>query len=348
MSSETQRSRKSSQRDSSGEKTWIVLTPHGGPWLTPHLSGGRHRFTIVEPPSAHRSWHQRSSKNSGGHEWNRFSRQAVSGLRAAGDGYITTFPQLPALVAQAQRLRRTPRPIVAGFFDTNVGVGFRKMVQSTAYKKVDRFIVHTTAQQTYYAEQFGLDLEKFEFIHLQVDYQEIPTDPIDEVEPFVFATGSGYRDYGTFFEAMKRLGYPARVVAGPRILAGLTVPKNVHVLDLPRGEIRRQMRKARVNVMPVTFEGIVAGTVTLAETLRVGRALVTTDRAGVSDYVTHENRGLLHKGLDVASLCEQIDRLWTDRLLGQTLDQQAAQFAQDHLTDAAAGRALLKVLDQFG
>jgi glycosyltransferase involved in cell wall biosynthesis len=325
---------------------WTVAAPFAGPWLAPFVDSSRHRLTPVEPLVPETDWHSRKSAYSTPKEWRNFFEHSGRAVSQTTGGVITVFPQLAAMVALRKRTTRFDGPIVASFFDTTVVPGFRQRVHTASFRPIDHFIVHSTPQVAYYSTCFKIPIDRFSFVPLQVDYVNVPDEPLEEASPFVFATGSGCRDYKTFFSAMKRLGYPTKVVAGPRILAGLEVPSNVEILNMPRSEIRHMMRRATVNVVPLTNEGIAAGVVTFAETLRVGRCMVVTNRSETHDYVADGATGLLYREGDADDLAAKIEAIWMQPVLRDRLNHAACDFAHQHCTDPAAARALVSVLDR--
>ena len=95
-----------------------------------------------------------------------------------------------------------------------------------------------------YAEWLGLPEERFEFVPMQFD-NEFDVVDVDEDHPFVFATGSGFRDYGTFFDAVGRLGRRTLVLASDRVLDGLTVPAMADQLDRSVKSVEGLITRAR-------------------------------------------------------------------------------------------------------
>ncbi len=316
-------------------------------WLTDFVPGDGHRFTKVPRVGQERSWHQRKRPVSGPGEWVQYARQGRRALAATEGGIVTVFPQLAATVAVQKRLSRRDVPLLSWFFNTELGEGGRLLQARTSLRAVDRFIVHSTREIGLYSDRLDLPAERFRFAPLQYG-GGVATDEIDDDEPFVFATGSGFRDYGTFFKAIDRLGYRTLVLAGPRVLSGLTPPKSVVILDqLPKDDIHRLVRRARVNVVPLTTGGANAGLVTMVEAYRHGRALVSTMRPGVEDYIIPDVNALVHSPGDEVGLATAIEAMWTDEALRTRLNEGARVFGESWCTDAAAGRALGTHLDDL-
>lgn len=331
------------------EMHWTIAAPFfetpGDRWLTDFVPGTDHRFTKIPRVGQERSWHQRKRATSGPAEWAQYLMQGRRAIAATTGGVVTVFPQLAATVALQKRITRRDVPILSWFFNTELGGGGRLLQARSSLRAVDRFVVHSSREIGIYSEQLALPAERFHFVPLQYG-GDVVDDAIDEDEPFVFATGSGYRDYATFFRAVERLGYRTLVLAGPRVLAGLTPPPSVQILDqLPKQEIHRLVRRARVNVVPLNTGGANAGLVTMVEAFRHGRALVSTMRPGVEDYILPDVNALTHDPFDADGLALSIEAMWTDRALRDRLNEGARQFGEQWCTDHAAGRALGGHLD---
>lgn len=331
---------------------WTVAAPFNRPgdrWLAPFVPGG-HTFDVVPRPGTELNWHDRKSAVSSPQEWWDYARQARTTLTRTGpdDGVITVFPQLAAAVGGLARVRRRHPPMVAWFFNTALYDGARRRAASAALRNVDRFVVHSEVERHAFMEWLGVPLERSVFVPLQYGGSIAPAVEPDDDEPFVLAVGSGHRDFATMFAALETLNYRTIVISSPRALAGCTPPPCVEIREgVPRDEIRRLVQRARINAIPMTTEGIVAGTVTIVETMRHGRGPVITRRDGVDDYVTHEESGLLVDPFDVEGWRAALARAWDDAALRTRINTGAGAFAEANCTDEAAGRSLGRILDEL-
>lgn len=328
---------------------WRVASPYFTPqterWLDVEIPSDVYRFERVQAVGGGRDWHARRTMNSSVTEWYSYYRQAQNAFDQPSDGLIAVFPQLAVVMAGLSRAKRDERPIISWFFNTNLKEQYRQRVGAAVLSRIDRFVVHSTVEIEAYARLLKVPAERFEFVPLQYGGMIEQAAP-DIAEPFVFATGSAHRDYKTFFEAVEKLGYRTRVLAGPRILAGLTPPPNVEIIDhMSKQEILSHVRHARVNVIPLTTGGLTAGLVTIVEALRHGRALVATARSGIEDYLTDDHNALLSLPGNTESLASRIEAMWSDDALRNRLDGNALTFANTHCTDRAAAQALVEVLD---
>lgn len=329
---------------------WAVTSPYfenqTDRWISHAAASDRHSFTLVPRLGMDRNWHQSSSR-ADFKEWANRLRQSRSAFLDDEAGVITVFPQLAASAGFWKVLERSDRPLVAWLFNTEgLNSSFKRVAARVPLAKVDRFVVHSTAEIAGYANLLRLPVERFEFVPLQFGGVVETGRPSGIDEPYVFATGSGYRDYETFFAAVEKLGFRTLVLASDRVLAGLDIPPNVEILDqINRPAIRRLVRHAAVNVVPLNDEALTAGLVTIVETFRHGRSVVTTERLGLDDYCIDGKTALCAKLFDPVSMADCIDLMWSDTALRSSLDANATAFAEENCTDMAAAMHLLRVLD---
>jgi glycosyltransferase involved in cell wall biosynthesis len=330
---------------------WVVASPYfetpADRWIGDSVRSEQHSFVLIPRIGQERNWHQAGPPRATVREWSQRVRQAQMAVSADADGMITVFPQLAAAVGSIKAVRRVDRPLVSWFFNTEGLTSLPKRTAAhLALSRVDRFVVHSTREMESYADLLDLPSERFIYVPFQYG-AKVETDfPEGQDEPYVFATGSGYRDYETFFAAMDALGHRTLVLASDRVLAGLTVPPNVEILEqITRPEIRRLVRHARVNVVPLNDGATTAGIVTIVETFRHGRSLVITDRPGIDDYIIDGKNALCTRLYDSRSMADAIEAMWSDDRMRGELDEAAFRFAEDNCTDEAAARSLVRILD---
>ncbi len=331
---------------------WVVASPYfesdSDQWIVDAVDPGLHTFTLIPRIGEERNWHQ-STAQAGLKEWVNRLRQSKNALAHSDAGIITVFPQLAATTGLLKLATRSDRPMVSWMFNTEgLNASSKRSVAKKVLGQVDRFVVHTTREIDGYADKLGISTDRFEYVPFQYGGVVETAPPEGEVAPYVFATGSGYRDYETFFTAVSKLGLRTLVLASDRALDGLTIPSNVTILDqLTRPEIRRLVRHARVNVIPLTDQAITAGLVTIVETFRHGRSMVITDRPGLEDYAFDGHNALCPELYDAKSMVEAIDAMWSDDNLRAELDANAEAFADANCTDRAVGTKLIKILDDL-
>lgn len=318
-------------------------------WLTPHILGDRHQFTIVPRRLPLASWHERTSAFTSTDEWLQHWYQGYDALQTDVEGVVTVFPQLASAIGLQKQVLRKRMPVVSWLF--NVGTcseGPRRWLAQTSLRGVDRFIVHTRRERYMYSDWLGFPLDRFEFVPYQVP--EIPvTYEENTTQPFIAALGSAHRDFATLFQAVEDLKLPTVVVSGQRALEGLTIPDQVHLpANAKRQDCLRLAQEARINVVPLIPNEKVtaAGQVTIVEAMRMGRALIATRCNGTDDYIIHGETGLLVEPHSLEDLKTAIQLLWDDVDLRNRLAQNARQYAAEHFSDEAAGVALGRILNE--
>jgi glycosyltransferase involved in cell wall biosynthesis len=331
---------------------WTVIAPFNKSrthtdWLSPYVPDKHHQFLFIPRPGKEVSWHTKKAAVTYSNEWVNFWEQTSEAMHAREGGIITVFPQLAAVAGLQKRLQFKNFPLIAWWFNTQLYSGIKGQLARTSLQAVDKFIIHNRCEADYYSQWLGISRERFEFIPLQS-----PTVPRlyaeDQENPFIFATGSGCRDYHTLFEAVKRLNLPAIVAPGQSAVEGLSIPNPVDLrFDVTRNDLEHLPQKARVHVIPMRTDGIVAGTATIVNSLRRGDVIIATRRSGVDDYIIDGENGLLVEPHSVEDLAQAIDRVWHDPALRDRLSKAAYQFGAEHCSDEAAGAHLGRILDQF-
>lgn len=316
-------------------------------WLDDYLGGGGDRFRKVAPPvDAQGGWHSRSARATPLGGWRRHWRHSAAALKGT-DGLVTLFPQL-ALTAAIQRdLFHRRVPIVAWCF--NIGAfptGPRARVSRLALRRIERFVVHSTAEVSIVREWLGLEEGAVQFVPLQ----RAPIPALEEEErdaPFAVAMGSANRDYRTLIEAAARAPIPLTIVAAPRAVEGLAIPPNVTLRSgLSPEQCWRLAQRARFSVVPLADTNAASGQVTVIEAMRMDRPVIATRSAGTVDYVEDGSTGLLVAPSDPDALGEAMRRLWDDGAERARLAANASAFAEEQLSDEAAAKALARVLEE--
>lgn len=316
-------------------------------WLDDYLAGTADRFRKVAPPAdARGGWHNRAARATPLGGWRRHWRHSAAALHGT-DGLVTLFPQL-ALTAAIQRdLFHRRVPIVAWCF--NIGdfpSGAKARVSRLALRRIERFVVHSTAEVPIVRDWLGLADGAVRFVPLQ----RAPIAALEEEEreaPFAVAMGSANRDYRTLIEAAARTRLPLTIVAAPRAVEGLAIPPNVTMLaGLTAEQCWRLAQRARFSVVPLADTRAASGQVTVIEAMRMDRPVIATRSAGTADYVEDGRTGLLVPPADPAALGEAMRKLWDDAAERARLAANASAFAEEHLSDEAAAKALARILGE--
>jgi len=331
---------------------WSILAaftedPERQPWLTRFVPGDRHRFTMVPRPVNEGNWHERTRSSTSLRDWWVSARQAEAGRRLRdGGGVMTVLPQLTVMAAAEKRALRGGWPLVSWWFSTKGSYsGWRGFGSRLALAAVDRFVVHSNSEAEYYSTWLRLPRDPFEFVHFQ--RAAIPIEfEVDRDEPFVFATGSGQRDYRTFFSAIEKSGIRAVVAPGRHAVAGLEVPDRVSMrFDVTKADIFELGQRAVINVIPMNTDGAAAGTVIIVEAMRQRCAIVCTRRSGIEEYLIDGENAVLVSPGNAGELAEAMQWLMADDAERERLAKNAYEFALAHCSDEVAGLRMGEVLD---
>lgn len=181
--------------------------------------------------------------------------------------------------------------------------------------------------------------DKYEFIPLPAD------GPFDLVRPsripgdYIFSGGGAGRDFATLIEAVRGLDVPLRIVTfSPKTLGYRgELPPNCRVdWQMPVREFLELMANALFVVVPLQEGHHPHGHTTVVQAMRLGKAVITTRDASVSDYVADGQAGLLVSAGDAGEYREAILRLLDEPELRRSCEQHALARAPDLTYEAFA------------
>lgn len=287
----------------------------------------------------------------------RACRQLASGAAAGEfDLIVTHHPLVTCWTETFRRGRGRSCPHIAFSFNfTRLPTGPRLILMRRAFATVDRFIVFSTFERTLYSRYFGIPLSKIEMIHWGVREPEYwsassSAGKTDVAFPDALcAVGSQARDYATLLEAMQRLpGVRLMIVATTENMRGLSVPNNVTVrLNIPRTEAELVIRHSRFMVLPLSDTQVPCGHVTMVTAMFLSRAIIATESAGITDYVTSGRNGLTVPPRDPAAMAAAIESLWNDPETAHRLGENGRAFALANCTEAGTVAYVRTVIERF-
>jgi hypothetical protein len=218
--------------------------------------------------------------------------------------------------------------------------GFWKWAAGALFRRIDRFIVHSTHDIELCGQLYGIPASRFTFIPFfrgePATGEPDPAHLREDVPCLIVSLGGNARDYGTFFHALARTDLHATVVAREYNLKGLGIPPNVKTFcNLPLDECDRLVRKCRFTVF--TFDGSEpsCGQTSIVTSFMAGKPVICTDWIGVRDYVIEGVNGLLVKKGDPDDLRSKMVRLSRDRQLYDRLSVGAATWVAQNIARSA-------------
>ncbi|MFN3912233.1 glycosyltransferase family 4 protein [Hyphomonas sp.] len=185
--------------------------------------------------------------------------------------------------------------------------------------KVGCYFTVSTLQRDVLVQKAGLPASKVQFLYDSVDadyFDPALSEPVSG-DGYVFACGLENRDYDTLSAAAAKVRCPIRVQAsGYFPHAGATdadLPSNLEInrTRLSFADLRSRYAGARFVVVPLNAVPYAAGVNGLLEGMAMGKAVIVTESAGLSDYTGLDSLIKVPEA-DPARLAETIEALWRD------------------------------------
>jgi glycosyltransferase involved in cell wall biosynthesis len=150
-------------------------------------------------------------------------------------------------------------------------------------------------------------------------------------EGYVFCGGRTNRDFESVLTVVRELNVPAKLVMGANVKLRGEVPKSVEIYrDIPAQQFYNLMSRARVVVIALDRPEIASGHVVLNQAMRLGKAVVVTDTAGIDDYVSDGHNALLVKPNDPGDLRDKLALLLADPNLRNTIGKNGSALLSEH------------------
>jgi glycosyltransferase involved in cell wall biosynthesis len=293
--------------------------------------------------------------------WNPFGRSA-SALRGLDpwrtlrllflqfryDAVLAYFEASTVGAALFRRMGLLRRPLLIGDFSAGTSWRLRKLMQRIALPAADGVLCLSSSQQRVAEESFGLVGRTF---LLGYDVDEGFFDSALSIDgDYVLAVGDDVsRDFTTLFAAMRDLTLPLRLrtsrpVNIPEELAGRA---EIITRYLSYAELRDLYARARMVVLPLHDMVHPGGITTLVEALSMGKPVICTQSAGVSDLLRDGESMLVVPPENPDELRAAIARLDKDSQLRERLGKAAREQAEREFSIAAASERLGAALSHF-
>jgi glycosyltransferase involved in cell wall biosynthesis len=203
------------------------------------------------------------------------------------------------------------------------------------FKKIDAVFLlyrNTSGLQRYY----GIAPKKFRYVPFKINQYELIQQQTPTDGGYIFCGGKTRRDFDTFFEAVRDLPYPVKVVTtsnddiaphGSR-LDETAAPPNVEIVRLdgaPRPFIE-YMAGARLVVMPIKPEICGAGIGVYLMAMALKKCVILSAGPGAEDVLT-ENQAIIVPAQDSVALREAIKKTYTDSKYRQFYEDNGYRYA---------------------
>jgi glycosyltransferase involved in cell wall biosynthesis len=235
---------------------------------------------------------------------------------------------------------------------TDLPNGVRRSLLKKYLRRVDRFVVASTIERTLYSEYFELEIDRIDLLlwGIQPPLRELTQAARFSDEQYICAIGSQARDYDTLMEAMRRLPrIKLVVVATPDSLPRTLLPANVKVLtNIPIADAMNVLAHSMFMVLPLRDSKVPCGHVTAVSAMHMGKAILSTDSTGLSDYLVDGDNAVFFSPGNSKQLAEKIERLFSQPLLCQRLGAVASIFAQRHCSEDNTATYFRRYLENNG
>jgi Glycosyl transferases group 1 len=325
-----------------------ILAPFNDTWIDSFCVRSDLEFKRTLLPSGdRRSWHQRRGATTPILQWLYLTKYARASLKSRTDCIITCFPQLALAAAALSSFgENSAAPLIAWHFNLgSLSNEWKGYFAGRILRRVDRFVVHSRSEINEYAKWLGIEERNFCFVPLQrARFDDVKPSPIEK--PYIVSMGSANRDYATLVEAALGSGIKTVIISKKSIIDDLPEhPDLLKLSNLTPEECRSILSGAELNIVPLSLTGTAAGQVTFITSMSMGIPTVATRCVGTVDYIQDWKTGVLVAPGDPAALRQAIDALWRDNALRSRIGLAGRKYAEEHLSDQAAGRNLAQVID---
>ena len=229
-------------------------------------------------------------------------------------------------------LPRNVQTAFLGFYydASSPATGLRHAKYKMLASRIDRIVVHTSAEVGLYAESLGIPRARFEFIPYYAYSDAMGTAKRQNTapaKPVILAPGR-HRDLPCFCKAIEGLNARAIVVCGltdlPE-LEGAAARSNVEIhSEVPRERYRELMADADIVVIPLYADRWQRslGQIALFDAVLMGKPVVVARTFQLADYVS-ESEVLFYEPGNAADLRSQLEKLMGDAKLRESLTARA-------------------------
>jgi glycosyltransferase involved in cell wall biosynthesis len=197
------------------------------------------------------------------------------------------------------------------------------------------------------ARRFGLPLSKVRYVHMHTNILDPAYTSVRN--SYALAAGRTLRDWKTLFRALPKIQPPVSIITDDHLLPTHTASENIEIFrSIPYSMYLQKLAKCAIVIIPLLDTQRSTGQVVLFEAMALGKPIVVSDVAGVTDYVVDGWNALLVPCNDDAALAAAVNRLYHDSVLAEKLGRAAFSYARDYLQpDRHAKRKLEAIYDLF-
>lgn len=247
-----------------------------------------------------------------------------------------------------------------GSFNSAATKGMALKLMQFASKSINGFIYHTSSQLDYYREYFPWIVEKTQFIHYGADTSFFSPkkgskkrENNNMEKKVILCIGYRKRDWNTLLEAYRLLQskHPDRK---KQICLRLIGKDDVKIRDasimavpyIPVAELKKEIEKAAVCVVPLEDFNYSFGQMTLLQQMAMEKPVIVARVASTVDYVEEGETALFYAPGKAEDLCRKLELLLEDEKLASRLAEKAAASVKDRFSEERMAVQIEKFIDR--
>jgi glycosyltransferase involved in cell wall biosynthesis len=244
-----------------------------------------------------------------------------------------------------------------------LGQRMSALVKRVLFRRVHHFI-HYFRDIKGYTQYFGIPAARSSYVPFKVNNPNVPLEPSEIREDYIFTMGRSLRDYNTFIQAVAELPYPAAI---PEFSfedfegrdesfrwTKQSVPKQLTIVPDTgsRKDLVRNLARARLVVIPTLPSSLCAsGLSTYLDAMFLGKCVIISAGPGASDLLT--DQAMVVPPSDVEALKSAIRRGWEDDQLRSRVAAAGRAYAaslggEPELLDRVLKRAVASLAPSEG
>ena len=255
--------------------------------------------------STHEKWEIKCWKNNVGHGSKLFDFGRYFGyfwhpfcifLSRGGYKTIVAWQQFYGLIfsfyCKLFHVKKENRCIVMTFIYKDkagfVGKIYKAFISYCIHSKyIDRIVVYSKSEVSYYAALFHVSEKKFQFIPLGMQEESKKIKLFDDKDtPFLLSVGRSNRDYAFLFRSVADIPYQV-IVLSDSIDPNVEIPANVKVYRNVKGDkYLKLLARSKCVLIPLKDPNISSGQLVILQAMRYGVPIIVTESVAVQDYVT--------------------------------------------------------------
>lgn len=264
------------------------------------------------------------------------------------DAVITLFEASSVGPAILRRLGLLRRPLLIGEFSPGTAWRLRREMQRLALTSADAILCLSSSQMKY-AEEHYRAKDKVIFLGYDVDERFFDA-ALSKDGDYVLAVGDDIsRDFSTLLEAMRDIDRPLKIRTSRKLAVPPEMAHRVEIVShyLSYADLRALYANARMVVLPLHDMVHPGGITTLVESLSMGKPLIASRSAGLSDLLRDGQSAVVVPPENAEVLAREIRLLDGDAALRSRLGRAARAQVEAELSVAAASRRIEAALKRF-